>query len=388
MKIKKTSPTSVFLLTLLVFSLIFASNARAIEVIVSDNGSGTASEVNTTITDESIVSQTNDVIVENNVSQEAETGENNANLNSGNTIIATGNIQTETDVENNVNTSSVSTGCCASANDFVISGNGTDSTNSISSNSTNNSLINTANSASINNTISINANTGNNTANFNQGEVTIKTGDISIETSVTNSANRDIVENNGGEMGRGDSLIINNGSISTNIVTSISKNNNTINLQNFANFNNNVGINATTGNNNAHLNNGNVKMVTGDVFIDVLINNFANLNQTATTCCGLGGNDPEDPVIEDTPHDPEVDEDKPDDNNDSDDDDDDNDDGEILPEAASTSIGGPNILGLSDTDSKAARALFFWIGLMMIVGGLKYIVQEISPKTIRVAANT
>src|SRR5437899_953246 len=73
---------------------------------------------------------------------------------------------------------------------ITISGNGADSTNRVSVNSTNTTTVTQTNSANISNRVSVVSNTGGNQANKNTGgDVSITTGDVSSSVTIKNLAN-------------------------------------------------------------------------------------------------------------------------------------------------------------------------------------------------------
>lgn len=75
------------------------------------------------------------------------------------------------------------------AADYSITGNGTGSTSSINVNNQNSSNVVQQNSATVNNNIDVNSNTGGNSASGNNGNSTIKTGDIKTDVNIINNFN-------------------------------------------------------------------------------------------------------------------------------------------------------------------------------------------------------
>src|SRR3990167_7594248 len=79
-----------------------------------------------------------------------------------------------------------------------ISGNGSDSDNTVSVEQTNKTEVNQNNTANISNNVNVSSNTGDNKAEDNTGgDVSIDTGDSSANVTVTNSANSNQASVNG-----------------------------------------------------------------------------------------------------------------------------------------------------------------------------------------------
>src|SRR3989344_3831352 len=89
------------LLVLGITSPVFAE----IQIEVSDNGADSANSVSSSQTATTDVSQQNQATVANDVTQEANTGGNSTSGNNADASVTTGDIQSSTTVENNLNSS-------------------------------------------------------------------------------------------------------------------------------------------------------------------------------------------------------------------------------------------------------------------------------------------
>lgn len=367
-----------FLSLLLITSLISAQSVRAVDIVVSENGSGSVSEASVETSSTTVVQQSNTANIDNNVNVSSDTGDNSASDNSGDsTQISTGDIVNSVDVENSTNISQANTdNCCTDQSTIIITGNGSESENTVSLSEQSNSATSINQSANITNNIQGYADTGNNSADNNTGDVSIQTGDIKVTGSIINDPINIADVNASGGNGGLDALMNKNGTDSQNSIYASFTNDNNVFLNQEANILNKVSWNLNTGGNSANGNTGDVAITTGDISLDFFIKNFVNLSTvTIDDCCrneapGDGSEEPNDP-----PGDVGR---GGDGNGGGGSGGGGGGGGSLLSEAASTGIGG--IIGLSDTSSEQAQALFFWIGLGLVVFGLKYITCEITSK--------
>jgi len=360
---------------------------KALEIVVTDNGSGSESEVQLTQETQTNVTQTNEANVANDVNVSANTGDNEASDNTGgNVAIETGDVTENIAVDNSVNSSVVETECCPQDLTVLISGNGADSENEIDLEIENETQIYINQIAYITNNIQGTANTGGNTANDNTGgNVLIETGSIYIAGGIQNGPINSASVTGGSGGGDISAKIWGNGADSVNSIGADLDFNSDIFLNFKSDIDNFVNWDLNTGGNEINGNNGNVKILTGDIFFDFLIKNGPiNFGGVDWGCCDIfdPGEPPgdEDPNDEEPPDDPgdENGEDNGEDENGEDEDDDE--DGELLAEAAAIEAGGPGIAGLSDTGSDLAQLIFFWMGILMIVMGAQLIGREASGK--------
>ena len=162
---------------------------------VSGNGENSQNNVTVNQLISNLVIQSNNAFVVNNVNINAYTGNNSANENSGNVNIQTGNVKVQGAIVNqNVNISHVNNESGGFSLSALISGNGSGSVNSLTANFSNNSSVNVNNVSNIYNNLDVNADSGNNTANGNLGNVSIKTGDVFIGAIISNTTNHNLVD--------------------------------------------------------------------------------------------------------------------------------------------------------------------------------------------------
>ena len=290
----------VLFLTALAPFLGLVTRVYAEEIVISENGSGSQSQVHTEQTNTVDVNQSNDADVNNNVDVTADTGNNQTNDNTASdTSITTGNASVETGISNNVNASvAANDPCCPSGGSntgtTTISGNGKNSQNAVTITSSFTANAQVTNAANITNNIYGKAVTGNNKANDNNGDVAIKTGNIKVTEQIINNANASYVQIASPLLGK-DYLykISGNGSGSDNAITDNLSNNVVIAVNNHANIFNNSFWELVTGNNEANDNNGDVYIETGDIKFESTIKNNANISLAIVTCCKKEEHKPE-----------------------------------------------------------------------------------------------
>ncbi|OGM60691.1 hypothetical protein A2892_01450 [Candidatus Woesebacteria bacterium RIFCSPLOWO2_01_FULL_39_10b] len=385
-QLKKKKAFSFLLILLLCIILVFAPNTKALELVISNNGTGSVSEVSVQTQNAITVEQVNEGEVDNNVSTSSNTGENLLSANTGsNVTVTTGDSHQDINIENSLNQLLMDSNCCSSEKEANISGNGNDSTNTINLSQSDRETFSLVQTAIINNSIEGVANTGDNTANSNtSGDVSIQTGDISVAGQIingpVNTANVYLKGSTGWS-----AKISQNGDGSTNTILSQFNNDTEIYTRSLAEIENFVVWNLNTGRNLANSNtSGELNIKTGDISLEFFIRNLANIARVEIDCCGIfnPGDDDEQnggdfdgeeglPVGGGEENqrgesgDGSVSESQS--------------SGSILPSAAATEAGGPGIVGLSDTSSGAAQTLFFWVGLLMIAFGGRMVVNEIFP---------
>ena len=316
-------------------------------------GGGVSSSNDTTGADStnnasSDLNNTNTILIDNlgnvinNYQIDANTGNNNADMNTGDGSITTGNANVVFNLINLLNNTFLGPGELLLgivnifgnlSGDIVLQGlegnginpylgsvdasnntTGADSSNNASNSLTNNTDIDLTNSAQVLNNISLDATTGNNDASKNTGSGSITTGDVDANLKVTNIANTNTVGNGGGtiwlvlvnnlgtwtgQLFGGDassgvyspfltftinpdgSISANNqntGADSTNNASATVANDTDISVNNAANLTNNVTIDANTGGNSASKNTGSGAIQTGDVNVAANIVNLLNNN--------------------------------------------------------------------------------------------------------------
>jgi hypothetical protein len=275
--IKKLFSSLVVSALLFMQLLSLPVRAETIELSQTGNGAGSSNEISVNVQSNTTVEQSNNANISNNVEQNLDTGNNQASDNSGDATIATGNISTTTDINNeNINKNIAGSSCasdCPSGISVNVSGNGAESGNNVNVDINNNTYTNQNNSANITNNVQTNANTGYNEANRNNGDVAIVTGNIYSETNIENSGINKSYNSVSGAHNDVDVKISGNGANSENDVN-ISKNKSVYYFSNnIANILNEDIQDLNTGNNKASGNNGLVFVKTGDIYKKVNISN-------------------------------------------------------------------------------------------------------------------
>lgn len=272
--------------------------AYAEEIVISIDGNGSSSknEVNITSQQTNVVNQSNNSNVENNVEVKADTGNNTASGNSGDTNISTGDIDSETVIKNeDINSNAVVSHSSGSSGNSTISisDNSSKSRNTVEARISNNVTVYQTNNAVITNNVNVEANTGYNTANWNTGDVSINTGHIKAETTVVNERiNNSFAKFLGGNCDGSCNItnnallkIFGNGYGSINNLIFDVDNNKTFNSTNLATIFNDIKHDLNTGGNKANGNLGDVDINTGDIkSVVAVVNKDINSNYVKVEC--------------------------------------------------------------------------------------------------------
>lgn len=276
----------------LLLNLATPAFATSLTLEVSGNGSGSDNEVELEYEQEVTVNQTNFADVQNTIKVEAETGGNEAEDNTGGDVaIETGDATTNVTVSNTLNSNVAHVdACCFGDVSATISGNGSDSENEIELELENEVKVLQLNDALVINNVDAESETGENEAEDNTGgSVKIETGNASTTVSVSNAANSNSAWVSGGN-GSGGSLsaiISGNGSDSDNEIELELENETEVNQTNLADIQNDVKVEAETGDNEAEDNTGgDVEISTGDATADVTVDNLVNFNWADIDGCG------------------------------------------------------------------------------------------------------
>jgi hypothetical protein len=258
---------------------------------ISGNGAGSDNWANVSQTSETTVTQNNTANVTNTVDSNANTGGNDANLNTGGDVmIKTGNASTDSSVTNVLNSNSADVDCCASGETEVkISGNGAGSDNTVLLGQDSKTTVKQTNNATVTNTVNSDAKTGYNDANSNVGgDVYIKTGDASVVASVSTLANVNSARVSGSQHGAYPTAafwITGNGAGSDNYIGAELDKTTAVTQGNTAKVTNDVDADAKTGGNDANLNvGGDVIIDTGDAEIEAMVDNAVNFNYADVDC--------------------------------------------------------------------------------------------------------
>lgn len=289
----------IFIFTF-VFFLTVGSEKKALaeEIVlaVEGNGSGSENELNVSSTTQTSVVQENTANIQNEIGQTATTGNNTADANAGSqTNIETGLIDAKTAVENSqINLNSADNLSQGQNLNLQITQNGSNSNNLINLSSQNNLTISQGNDAQIINNLNISANSGSNLAEANNGDVSIKTGNIIQSVTLKNkNLNKSLII--GGNCCFTDSEtsinIKGNGAGSINLLGLILENNSSFTSFNQLDIFNNIFLDPVTGFNSVSNNQGDVGITTGDIVSIISLEN-KDLNESLI----LGGC-PECPIV-------------------------------------------------------------------------------------------
>jgi len=271
----------------------FAGIAFAgLDVQITGNGADSKNTADVTTNTSTTVTQDNVANITNNVNVSADTGNNDANRNTGGDVsVETGDASADVNVSNtaNMNVANVDN-CCLNDLSVEISGNGADSKNDADVIVKNNTWIDQDNQAKIKNNVYVDADSGYNDANRNTGgNVDISTGDANAAVTVSNMANKNIASIGNGSNGGGTLAVVisGNGANSKNNADVRLTSNKTIWQNNVANITNKVKVDADTGRNDANRNTGgDVSIDTGDAIANVDVSNLANFNSADISGCG------------------------------------------------------------------------------------------------------
>lgn len=158
-----------------------------------------------------------------------------------------------------------------------VSGNGSDSQNSVDVAHSSSDTVEQTNNAQVNNDVSSTANSGANQANGNGSDVNVTTGNASSETSVSTQLNNSQV-NTGCCLADASVVISGNGSGSQNRVSLTQEKELVISVDQKATVVNRISLTASTGNNQANKNNGDVEIATGKINASLDLVNQANIS--------------------------------------------------------------------------------------------------------------
>lgn len=278
----------IYNITILIIFIVSTGAVQAMELSISGNGSDSQSEIQTTQTTETQITQSNGGEISNNIENSANSGENTASANSGDTSISTGDNTVDTSVSNTANISQTDLTYCPGQGEssIEISGNGSDSQNSVNTSSSDTTDLNINQTAEIKNNLNIEANSGDNSASSNNGNVTVETGNITAYEEIKN----EFINNTSAELTNDPAnfkiTISENGADSLNsiIFSHVSNINSTI--LNSILLLNDIEKLLNTGNNNLNNNLGDVFLKTGDIFsTTTILNGPINTNILKIICC-------------------------------------------------------------------------------------------------------
>ncbi len=276
-----------------------APMAFANTITVTGNGASSLNSVNLSSNTTTVVNQTNNLNVNNDVDAKATTGGNSANYNTGgNVTVNTGAANTSVNVSTAANVNKANVDCCnkGGATNVTVDGNGAKSLNAVDLNKDKTIVLSQDNNAYVTNDVNAKADTGKNDASFNtDGNVTINTGKATTNVSVDTKANANVAKIGGGQgASNGDTVTITeNGVGSANFVGLGLSSAIVLAQDNAAKINNDVDAKANSGKNDATFNTGGeVTINTGAAKTNVDVNNLVNFNAADVDCgCLLDGVD-------------------------------------------------------------------------------------------------
>src|SRR3989344_4667592 len=261
---------------------------------ISGNGANSDNTINYDLYSNTDVNQDNDAYVDNDVNVEVNSGDNDANGNTGDggVSITTGNAK-----------GNVWLSTAANFNHAMIGGNGGGGTLSLwitdngygTDNDINADLdsrldLDQDNHAHVNNDVNVDADTGHNDANNNtgDGEVSIDTGNAEANVNVSNTLNANSANVACCPSGNTDLKISGNGANSDNTINYDLYSNTDVNQDNDAYVDNNVNVEVNSGENDANGNTGDggVSITTGNAKGNVWLSTAANFNHAM-----IGGGD-------------------------------------------------------------------------------------------------
>lgn len=264
------------------------SPVLADELAVTDNGANSNNQINLTNNQQTTVAQSNQANTNTSVTSEANTGSNSVSDNNGGSAqISTGNSTTNTTVENSANTSQASLGCgCPSdaTTNVTVSGNSADSSNNVNLTENSQTTVVINQNSTIYNNISGVADTGHNSANFDSGNVSIETGNISADNKILNIGINQARVGLAAGFGPGLIKIAGNSFGNDNQINLTINNGKDIYILNNSDLINILNFYGNTGGNSADFNSGNVFIKTGDIALKNIIENKANLSEIIVNC--------------------------------------------------------------------------------------------------------
>ena len=272
---------------------------------VTVSGNGAFSDNTVGVSNNTIVAldQTNNARVTNNITANSDSGDNDANFNTGGDVtIGTGNASSTVLVKTDANLNSASIGGGAgtgNGSSVTISGNGAFSDNTVRLRNSATVDLDQENTARVTNNVTADADTGNNDALFSTGgDVMIGTGNAKANVGVSNLLNFNSADVDCDCIfGDGVKVVISgNGAFSDNVVGVNNTNALLLSQLNTAVLMNNVTADADTGDNDAGFSVGAVdidsdpSIHTGDASTSTVVSNSANANILGDTSLTLPGN--------------------------------------------------------------------------------------------------
>lgn len=170
------------------------------------------------------------------------------------TTVTTGDATTNVTASNTANNNEAEVKGQGGDQHITIKGNGAFSDNNVQARTHNETNVEQTNDTDIDNDINVNSNTGNNTAGFNTGgDVRIHTGDANTNVTVNDTAGNNVLKLDGCDDCKETTITLSgNGAFSNNTVRYVDSNTVNVNQNNITNIENNINVNANTGNNGSY----------------------------------------------------------------------------------------------------------------------------------------
>jgi len=257
---------------------------------ITGNGYNSTNDATVKFTGDTTVYQENTAIVINKVESDADTGNNDANQNTGGSVgVLTGDASTKVAVSNLLNSNIASVDCCDLGDTHIlISENGAETDNDATIKDYGDIYVDQYNKAFVKNDVDADADTGDNDANQNTGgEVLVATGNAKAKVEISTIANANEVQvGSGGQSGSELSAeIVGNGYKSINDIYLKLDQDITLNQENSAKVFNEVDADADTGDNDANQNTGgDVLLHTGNAKTWIEVDNMVNFNSADVDC--------------------------------------------------------------------------------------------------------
>jgi hypothetical protein len=296
-KLQTKLATAIATGAILAQSLTGAAFAASYNFNIQGNGSDSDTEIDFDVDKDTSLFQSNTSRISNDINIDSNTGDNDVNDNTGGDVeVTTGDVDAAAVVQNFANQNHAVIDLCDCEGDATIQikGNGSDSDNDVEIDKDTTTTLVQDNFAWLHNDIDMDADTGDNDVDDNTGgSVELTTGDVTMGSLVRNFANVNTAVIGGGNGSGDSSLDINvqgNGSdsendvdVDTDMETSLFQFN-TASIWNDLEFDGDSGDNSVS-DNTGSLSSDDPSVLTGDITIEALVDNFTGFN-VATVDCG------------------------------------------------------------------------------------------------------
>lgn len=320
----------------------YSQTGSRLDIGNSNTGAGSSNNAFVNLGSSTRIDNDNDGVLDNDINLSANTGGNQANYNTGNGSVSSGDANISLNLLNFLNSTFLATGngllgilsifgnfdgnlvipstllaSSSASTTFPLNveisneNTGADSVNNATATIDNSLDIDNDNNADISNDLEISGTSGNNDSSYNTGSGSVDSGNVDVNVAVGNTANQNIIGDSifyiiinvlgnwsGSNLlasllgatvipnaaGDGETIVLQNlntGANSENNATLVASNSTEISNNNDATIDNNILISANTGNNSASYNTGNGSVSSGDVNVLANILNLANINVVA-----------------------------------------------------------------------------------------------------------